>query len=122
MDEDSTAGLCSLVKESIGSNLFQMRYSGLLLAPILYASGKGFKGRQFAQRIASLRDFDRRDMNESHSVLEPKRGIAEPGGFLAMELLEYSGDVAPVLRTAICFNFVSHHDLLHELAPSVCAR
>src|SRR5260221_11690108 len=97
-----------------------MHYDGLLLAPIFYPSGKRLECRQFAQSIASVRYFKRRDMNESHSVLELKGSIVEAGRFLSLELFEYSGDVALVLRRAICFDFVSHHYLLHELTPIVC--
>ena len=71
-----------------------MHYSGLLLAPIFYLIGKCLECCQFAQRIASVRDFKRRDMNETHPVLELKRSIAESGRFLAFELFEHSGDVA----------------------------
>src|SRR5258708_887153 len=98
-----------------------MQYDGLLLAPIFYPGGERLECRQFAQSIASVRYFKRRDMNESHSVLELKGSIVEAGRFLALELIEHSGDVALVLRRAIRFDFVSHHYLLHDLAPFVFA-
>src|SRR5215217_5669864 len=109
----------SRAKQCVRADLVQIDGDWRFLAAILYFSGKGFERRQVIQWMAAIGGFKRHDMNETHTIVELKCGVAQPGWLLALELFKHAGDVALIFKGAISFDFVADHHSFHDRSPSI---